>query len=513
MKKPKKSTKVLLVLIPTFIILGIIFTTIGFLKGISTWYFADGITIKTSNMYKSIEEKKEIEPFSSINLTCPFTNIEIKKGEKFSVEYSSHRYLVEPDVYVSDGVLNIADKGKSKESAIDGELIINSDKFRDENTIVITVPEGTALEDVELNRTIRYETTARATYTLNETHVSDIEIKNLSVDRTNNVFNRSSIEITNCKIEDIYVSNSRNCNVNNSQIGKLIFDNNFPVNYVEGLYSVVNTTVNYIETKYPQDSTVPDEFGYMHTVMELKNSKILSANIVISSLNANTCEIANAKVYARDIQVHDTVLTGENDFDAVRDISINLAQKETDLNCDISRLVKDENAVTEIVDFDDPRYGYGYVNAETAKMGLKPVKVTEEEYNNLINNRQIRQAENYSNDNNWEYATTYQSLQEDPTITQGNKFDEYVSSDYYSDDLDQSPVITVYQYKAITYKVSADGQIAYFDLKGKAMDENHFLTIGSEKNNSQFRISKPAQSANSLKCHSEDGSVSVNFAN
>lgn len=508
MKKPKKSTKVLLIIIPIFIVLGLIFGTVGLLKGISIWYVVDGVSIKTSNMFKAIEETKEVEPFTSIKQTCPFRIIEIKKGDKFSVEYTSHQYLVEPEVLVEGGVLNIVNKTENKKIQFNGGTIIGEEKYEEENTLVITIPEGIVLEAVELATSSQLEMLSNA-YVSNATNINDIAIKKLSVQRPGDHYNRSWLNINNCTLDNVQLANARNLVVENSQIGELILDN-ISSNYYESNYEINNSTINNFVTKYANNYETNNHNPYQFENITLQKSKILSADIVTSQFKAYGGEIANAKIAAVEIKIDDTVISGANDYKSNGNIIVNSAQQSTDLSCDIGRAVDVEGAITEIVGFDDPRYAYGYITMETMGMGTRKVNVSYEEYNDITRNGGIQSTDSsqydYSN-YDWTQASSFNFSDGNERVVEGNKFNDYISEEY----TENGKIMTVYEKKAITYTVNADGYVSYLDLRGKASSQNLFLSIGVEKNHFGWQMSKPAKTPNSLKCYSEGGAVSVNF--
>lgn len=499
MKQPKKSTKILFVIISAFLVFGIACGTVGLLSGVSNWFVFDGSLVKTSNMVKPINSSQILEEFTSVDIKCPFEVIEIVNGDNFSVSFNSRDYSVEPEISVVNGTLVATNKKESNRDGLHWKYVRDYDKYGKDNIIKITVPAETVLEYVSIDKTSK-NSVDQLTY--DSIKISNLKIKNLAVNRSANINHIGANEITNCSIDRMTYTNVTNCSVSDSNIGDMIIENNDDMFWMQqNQFALSNSTVNFFKTIYGGNRS--DEIE-MKINLYLDKSKLLSTDATCYDFGAKNSEISNSNISANGISVANSVVIGENNFRAGGKISVNLAQPSNDLNCELLRATEAEGLITEIVDFDDPRYAFGYVTDEIKSMGKRDILVTDTDFYDITNH-----GNDYYGSSS---STAVENFSANHTDREGSKFDQYIEARYQSEEEqdEEGYYITVYKKKAITYSVNVDGYTSYLDLRNK-MNDNQFLSIGTEKTFSEIRKNKPANSKNSLKCYSIGGYVSVDF--
>lgn len=477
----KQSTKTLLIICAVCLVLGIGCVTIGFLKGPSIWAYWDGKAFITSNAAGTYSEKKELEPFSSIEVSILTGNCTIQEGDRYSIDYKSCLPGVTPELRIEEGKLLLT---ADMEDSTVIPLVGSETMFRRDNYITITIPRGTKLDSIQLGQSINWRQIGLPLF--QNCNLENIKAGTLfSFEEDYLDF---TLSLTDCQFDAISLYNSTSVTAKNVTAGQMKFinDENTIWWYAYGnSLKLENVTADLLEKSsnyYDREMLFNPEkrkFAY--------NQRSEQGGTFLANCNIGTVDVMDYTITAKKLTANSITLLAQGDmtvsqcdFGPETILRANKLTLETGEKREaFSGLLSagsgyQAGLVTAYADYGTPEYDHGYVTDAVKAFGTRKVLITEEQYEYLMN----LNGNQYTGSN--AYTTVEGNGDDVPSIYQGEyaKFKDYVDvgSSYYDDETNETTYeMVVYNRKLTTYYTNHAGERVYVDLSGSADDV--FLSV------------------------------------
>lgn len=506
----KQSTKTLLIICLICLVLGTGLVTVGFLKGPSTWAIWDGKQMSTSNTKGTYGEKKELSPFSSVEIGIPSGTCKIQEGETFSIDYQSNWPGITPVLKEKDGKLSLT--AESAEEATVLNINPVAEMANKQNYIIITVPYGTKLDTIELTQ--EPEGKYNAFYVYPTVTVTNIKANEFKCDGG---FYTIPLYLTNCEIDQLALSNVNSLGIDGLKAVNAQFNRSTGGSsnlFVKNMTAerLVVTGEDSVKEKMLQAETAaewPDNY-YNQVSVEIKDSTFGTLEALGHTITVGNTRSGGSTLLATgDLNVMDSVLTGESILRSAGKMTVNTAQKLTEFNGVLAAgLGYQEGVITELADYGTPEYDNGYVTEATKSYGTQSVSLTADQYHYLQDHLYAMiyhdtPVDFYASQENGTGASAVMRLQENETRLTGEyaKYNEFINHHYTFDSEDNYIYSAdVYNRKAVTYYVDHTGAKVYITQRAllystltlnsaMQMQQRYALTGGASKLDAYARVS------------------------
>ncbi|MGL5380041.1 DUF4097 family beta strand repeat-containing protein [Clostridium sp.] len=323
---------------------GIISTIAYFSGGNNSLYVGrDGIKIYENK--NVIEEKKDLEKFSDVNIDISFGDIEIIKSNKYAIEVSFSEEIEKIEYYVQDGKLNIINKNK-----ISGINIgFNFGGINTKSHIKVYIPENEDLNSL-------YVKSSSGNAIIDGINVKDtsiecdfgnISINNLLGEKAYVNSNSGTIKVNNVTLNnidmDVDFGDVRGANIQSKTIIAKLNSGEFKVdgliaNNMDISNDFGDITVNGVKT----DGTVINmNAGTVRLSGELKGENIINSDF--GDINIETSLNRDSYSYKVDMDFGSSKIDGKNqdgDLEMINETSQNkfiINSKSGDLKIDFSK--------------------------------------------------------------------------------------------------------------------------------------------------------------------------------
>lgn len=336
-----KWLKISLVLI----VFGGIISTIAYFCGGNNGIYVGRNGIKIYESKNLIEEKKDLEKFTDVNIDISFGDIEIIKSNKYSIEVSFSEEIENIKYYVQNGTLSVIDENKT----LGMNIGFNFGGIKTKSKIKVYVPENEDLNSLYVKSSsgkITIEDINSSVTSIN-CDFGDISINNLKGDKAEINSNSGTIKVNNVTFNDInaYVDfgDVRGENIKAKNIVASLNSGEFKVNgLITNNMDISNDFGDITINGVKSDGTVINmNSGTVRLSGELKGENIINSDF--GDINIETSLNKDSYSYKVDVDFGSSKIDGKKqkgNLEMINETSLNkfiINSQSGDLNIDFAK--------------------------------------------------------------------------------------------------------------------------------------------------------------------------------